>query len=125
MKTNIRLSVLTLHRRRPGAVVEDGELSEHFARSHRAQLHPLLRHLHLPLWARESHTQQDRERERENKDRQSQLVFLFSDSEFWLIQKQPREGQVHCGKCRLFNRLYSNLPDSADSHSCCSAVRAL
>lgn len=65
MKTNIRLSVLTLHRRRPGAVVEDGELSEHFARSHRAQLHPLLRHLHLPLWARDSHTQQDRERERE------------------------------------------------------------
>lgn len=75
MKANIRLSVLTLHRRRPGAVVEDGELSEHFARSHRAQLHPLLRHLHLPLWARDSHTQQDRERERENKDRQSQLVF--------------------------------------------------
>lgn len=65
MKTNIRLSVLTLHRRRPGAVVEDGELSEHFAQSHRAQLHPLLRHLHLPLWARDSHTQQDRERERE------------------------------------------------------------
>lgn len=55
-------SVLTPDSGRPGAVVEDGELSEHFARPHRAQLHPLFGHLHLPLWARDS----QREKEREN-----------------------------------------------------------
>ncbi len=60
------LSVLTPDSGCPGAVVEDGQLSKHFARSHRAQLHPLFSHLHLPLWARDSH--RERERERENKN---------------------------------------------------------
>lgn len=41
--------ILTPHCGGPGAVVEDGQLSENFSWSHGAQLHPLFGHLHLPL----------------------------------------------------------------------------
>lgn len=40
----------------PGAVVQDGQLSKHLSRSHRAQLRPLLGDLHLPLWAADTST---------------------------------------------------------------------
>lgn len=40
---------LTLNRGGPGAVVEDGELSEHLPRPHCAEFHALLGHLHLSI----------------------------------------------------------------------------
>ena len=40
---------LTLDGGGPGAVVEDGQLPKHLPRTHGAQLHALLCHLHLPI----------------------------------------------------------------------------
>ena len=41
---------LTLDSGGPGAVVENSQLSKHLPWPHGAELHALLRHLHLPIW---------------------------------------------------------------------------